>query len=58
MFDELYNKVFDSDGSVRLCGRETCKKLIEACSNAYPNVNFGDLESGCMNIDNIKKYIA
>ena len=55
MFDELYNKVFDSDGSVRLCGRETCKKLIEACSNAYPNVNFGDLESGCMYIDNIKK---
>ena len=57
MIKELYDEVFDSNGNVKLCGREKCKKLIDACKNAYKGVDFGDSETGYMNIDNIKKYV-
>ena len=49
----LLNKVFDSDGNVLPCGREVCKELISTASQIYPNVNFGNVETGQMNIDNM-----
>lgn len=55
---ELYNKVFDKNGSVKLCGREKCIDLIRALSCKYPDVNFGDTESGFMNVNIIKKYVG
>lgn len=56
MIKELYDKVFNADGSIKLCGRETCKNLIDACSKEYPNVDFGN-NNGFMNIANIKRYV-
>ena len=55
---ELYNEVFDKNGSVKLCGREKCIDLIRALSNKYPEENFGDTESGFMNVNVIKKYMG
>lgn len=30
-FDMLYEKVFDSNGKVKVCGREACLALIVKC---------------------------
>lgn len=54
---EAYKKVFDEDGNVQLCGREKCKNLIRILKQQIPEVNFGDEETGFMNIENIKKYV-
>ena len=54
----LYKIVFDENGEVRACGRENCKKLIKACMELYPDVDFGNPETGMMNIEKIKEYLA
>lgn len=54
---ELYNEVFDENGNVQLCGREKCKELIMACQLVWPDIDFGDLNSGFMNVDKIKFYV-
>lgn len=54
---ELYNKVFDENGHVTLCGRDTCKKLMIALNEIYETVDFGDLETGFLNVENVKKYV-
>lgn len=53
---ELYNTVFDNNGKVQLCGRETCKKLIRTMQEVFPQVDFGEEETGCMKIENIQNY--
>jgi hypothetical protein len=54
---ELYNEVFDENGNVKLCGREKCKELIMACNLKWPDIDFGDLTSGFMNIEKIKFFV-
>lgn len=59
----LYDKVFDADGNVMLCGRECCKNLIFACDKEYQRrygeeVDFGSIRSGFMNIANIKQFVS
>lgn len=51
----LLNAVFDEDGAIRPCGRETCKKLISVASEKYPNVDFGSADTGIMNIEAMDK---
>jgi hypothetical protein len=61
MIDKLltqYAKVFNSDNSQKLCGREECKKLICLCEEYSGQQNvFGNKENGIMLIDNIKKLV-
>ena len=57
MLKELYDKVFDSNGGIKPCGRDNCKKLIEACRIEFPEVDFGNPSTGYMNVENIKKYV-
>lgn len=53
----LYLDVFEDDlVTVKLCGRETCKKLIRAMSEYYPGIHFGSSEDGWMDIDNVREY--
>ena len=57
---KLYNDVFNENGEIKACGRDKCKKLIIACETYYKfhyneNVNFGNSDTGFMNVDNIKK---
>ena len=54
---ELYNKAFDEHGNPRVCGRETCKDLIKALNTKFPYVNFGDSNTGFMNVTIINEYI-
>lgn len=51
-FFELFDTVFDENGTVRLCGRDVCKKLIAAADTAAPaqKGKFGDSKTGTMNI--------
>lgn len=54
---ELYDKVFDADCNVKLCGRQACAKLIQALQ-PYSSENLGDAATGIMNVENIKKAYA
>ena len=54
---ELYDKVFDAEGNVRLCGRQSCAKLIQALQ-PYSSENLGDATTGIMNVENVKKAYA
>lgn len=53
---EAYEKVFDSDGSIKVCGREACSNLINACSSLEPTVYFGNSKTGIMDTERIQKY--
>lgn len=53
---ELYSAVFDEHGEIKLCGREACKRLISACLERNPNGDFGDINTGMMNVANIKEF--
>lgn len=52
-----YSKVFNSNGTVKQCGRNECICLIEMLSKEQPNVNFGNPLTGFMNIEEIKNYM-
>lgn len=54
-FAEQYFEVFDEKtGEVNLCGRDACKRLMQMCSQLYPDVIFGSMDTGYMNIKAIK----
>lgn len=55
---EKYNKVFDENGDIKACGRDACKQLILACMEKWPDIDFGNPETGIMNVENIKKMFA
>ena len=52
-FLQLYKEVFDVDGNIKACGRDTCKKLIEAANIIDNRVNYGSVNSGFMNVDEL-----
>jgi hypothetical protein len=54
---QLYDSVFDAEGNVMLCGRQACAKLIQALQ-PYSSENLGDVTTGIMNVENIKKAYA
>ena len=43
----LYNKVFDEEGNMRVCGRNCCKNLISAL-NSLSGIEVGNLDTGFM----------
>lgn len=49
----LYNAVFDENGNVKACGRQSCIRLIKYMQN-YTVDNLGDQTTGFMNVDAIK----
>ena len=53
-----YREVFNADGSIKVCGREACKTLIRSCMAYNPNVDFGNPETGMMNVNNIRQMLA
>ena len=55
---EKYNAVFNSDGTIKCCGREACKELIRACESASEEkINFGNADTGMMNVKNIQEFV-
>ena len=45
----LVFEVIDQNGNMRACGREKCKELIRILKDMYPNVDFGNPETGFVN---------
>lgn len=62
MLDKLlvqYEKTFNPDKTQKVCGRETCMKLISLCEEYTGRKDyFGNKENGMMNIENIQNLIA
>lgn len=52
----LYEKVFTFDGEIRSCGRNKCIELMEAASELYPDVYFGNTKTGIMNPLKLLEY--
>lgn len=53
-FIKQYHIVFNSDGSVKTCGRKECIKLITLAEQIMPDT-YGDINTGFMNTVNIQK---
>lgn len=54
-FVEKYNRVFDSDGNIKACGRYACMALITACEEITGRKgDFGDPETGYTKPEAIK----
>lgn len=51
---ELYNKVFDEGGNVRLCGRQACIDLMAELSK-YTDAPLGNMTTGTMDVVAVKK---
>lgn len=47
-------QVFTPSGNVKNCGRETCKHLIILASSMYPNYDFGNPDTGMMNVSTFR----
>lgn len=52
-FLKLYEEIFNSENEVKICGRDKCKNLIKLASEINSNVDFGNIDTGFMNIKNI-----
>lgn len=51
----VITEVFNSNGEIRPCGREKCQELIFLASQIYPEINFGNPDTGIMNTDAMKE---
>ncbi|MFN2926559.1 hypothetical protein ACKX2L_06490 [Lachnospiraceae bacterium YH-ros2228] len=52
-FCDAAKKVFNEDGSIRVCGRDAVRSLIEAAEQVDPTRDFGNKEIGRMNADTV-----
>lgn len=53
-FLKLYEKVFNENNNIKICGRQNCINLIEAAQKIEPNIDFGNVKTGFMNTQNLK----
>ena len=53
-FIKLYDEVFDNKGNVKACTREKTKALIDCAKSLSPSNDFGNSDTGYMDIDAIK----
>ncbi len=54
--NKLYYEVFDTNDKITACGRDKCKSLILACQKLNPQIDFGNADTGMMNVDNIVNF--
>jgi hypothetical protein len=52
LLDQLH-KVLDHEGNPKACGREECRKAIRLAGELFPGKDYGDEESGYMNVFNL-----
>lgn len=51
--EELYNNVFNADGSIKPCGRDACKALIIKM-RSLSDKDVGNEDTGSMNVGVLK----
>lgn len=54
-FKRLYSEVFDKEGEIKACGRDTCYDLIKVADEIETDVSHGNLESCTMEVETIHK---
>ena len=47
------HKVLDHEGNPKACGREECRKAIRLAGELFPGKDYGDEETGYMNVSNL-----
>jgi hypothetical protein len=52
--EEMYERVFNADGSIKACGRRCCQDLMIAL-NPYAKEPCGNIEEGYMNVEKVKQ---
>lgn len=52
-FCDAAKKVFNEDGTIRVCGRDAVRTLIEAAEQIDSTRDFGDKEIGRMNVETV-----
>ena len=57
-FKALFSEVFDTNGDVTACGRVKCIEIIKLCSSIDNSKSYGDMDTGFMNIENIKSLYS
>lgn len=56
-FCNVAHKVFNDDGTIRVCGRDSVRALIEAAESIDPTKDFGNKEIGRMNVDAVRNLL-
>lgn len=56
-FCDVAHKVFNDEGTIRVCGRDSVRELIEAAESIDPTKNFGNKEIGRMNVDAVRSLL-
>lgn len=54
-FFNQFDRVFNKDFSIKSCGRDETRLLIKICNQIESSTDFGNVDTGFMNIDNILK---
>lgn len=57
-FKALYHQVFDENGDARVCGRDKCKKLILLAQKLDKDTDYGNPETGIMQVAAMKKLYS
>ena len=57
-FFKLYDAVFDENGEVKACGRQTCQEIILLSDQIEHGVKHGDPYTCFMDVDAIKALKA
>ena len=50
--------MFDQNGNIKPCGRTITSKLIELAQVLKPGIDFGNKNTGVMNVVNIKALFS
>ena len=56
-FCDVAHKVFNDDGTIRVCGRDSVRALIEAAESIDSTKDFGNKEIGRMNVDAVRSLL-
>lgn len=52
-FKKLYDEVFTENDMIKNCGRDKTSALIACCNKISSNSDFGSIDSGFLNVENI-----
>ena len=55
-FEIEYNRVFDENGDVRLCGRDACRALMLKMEECFPDEKFGNVDTGFIDILKVRRF--
>lgn len=55
-FDQLYYGVFTTNDRMKICGRSACMRLLDYLYSVCDGIDFGNQETGFLNVGNVVAY--